>query len=243
MQLVSLASFATAVEKMSDPNRIFIEAQQAYDAEEIDTAIEKYQALLGSGLADPTIFFNLGNAYYRNGELGQAMLNYQRAAHLSPSDPDIAANINFTAQRTGANIPQLPLQQKFASLLSTGTWASLATLGFWAAALMLILRLYFPRLKQQLGTIAIYCLFLTVLAAVGTSLKHSYDTQTRLVTLATEVKALFAPLENSTAHFSLPEGSIATFVEKSGSWIRIQSGKESGWIRLNSCETIYPWVL
>jgi hypothetical protein len=62
-----------------------------------------------------------------------------------------------------------------------------------------------------------------------------------VVILADKVEALFAPLPESVAHFSLPEGSVAAMVEQGERWMKIKSGKDSGWIPANSCESVYPW--
>ncbi len=39
------------------------------------------------------LFYNLGNAYYKQGDHGRAILNYRRAQQLAPRDPDIEANL------------------------------------------------------------------------------------------------------------------------------------------------------
>jgi hypothetical protein len=50
--------------------------------------------------------YNLANAYARQGKLGMAVLNYERASLLSPNDPDIEANLNYV--RAASHVPDPP---------------------------------------------------------------------------------------------------------------------------------------
>ena len=60
------------------------------------------------------------------------------------------------------------------------------------------------------------------------------------VIIQPDQKALFAPLDGSTAHFTLPEGSIVRIRDHQGSWVRISAGKQIGWIQQKTCQTILP---
>jgi tetratricopeptide (TPR) repeat protein len=71
------------------------EANRLYEEGDYTGAIERYEeALLSS--RDSRLFFNLGNAYFKSGRVGKAVVNYRRARLLSPRDPDIRANLDFT---------------------------------------------------------------------------------------------------------------------------------------------------
>src|ERR1041384_66422 len=60
------------------------------------------------------VYYNLGNAYFRNNQLGNAILNYERARALSPRDPDVLANLKFAQERLGVdaiNTPSKPISR------------------------------------------------------------------------------------------------------------------------------------
>ena len=117
-------------------NLSFNEARKAYDNDQLDRAIEKYQGILNQKYYAPEVFFNLANAHFRNGEPGRAILNYRRAARLAPRDPDIQANLTFAVQQTGADIPvEHPLIAVSRSL-DIAQWMGV-TAGAWWLALIL----------------------------------------------------------------------------------------------------------
>jgi tetratricopeptide (TPR) repeat protein len=44
---------------------------------------------------NPYIYYNLSNAYYRNGNLGKAILNIEKALRLAPRDREIKNNAEY----------------------------------------------------------------------------------------------------------------------------------------------------
>ena len=74
------------------PVEVFTQGNRHYDAGEYEAAIESYSTLVQRGVVDAHLYYNLGNAYYKAGMLGPAMLFYERAARLAPRDEDIAEN-------------------------------------------------------------------------------------------------------------------------------------------------------
>ena len=81
-----------------EANRTFREAGEAKDPREAfglyQSAALRYERLLGeSGIRNAKLFYNLGNAYYRSGDIGRAVLNYRRAQALSPADANVRQNL------------------------------------------------------------------------------------------------------------------------------------------------------
>jgi tetratricopeptide (TPR) repeat protein len=68
-------------------------ADEAYRLRDYQTAITLYEEAISTGQYDGSTFYNLGNAYYAAGVLGQAMLNYRKAALYLPRDTDLNINI------------------------------------------------------------------------------------------------------------------------------------------------------
>lgn len=81
-------------------------------------ALEAYQGILEAGLESPDLYYNLGNAYFKLGELGRSILNYERALELAPGDPDVRANLELARSLTADEIEPLP---RF-WVLSVGSW-------------------------------------------------------------------------------------------------------------------------
>ena len=72
----------------------FFKANQAYKVGDFQEAIEEYLRLIRSGYGGGQIYYNLGNAYFRAGQLGRAILEYERAQLLIPRDPDLNFNLS-----------------------------------------------------------------------------------------------------------------------------------------------------
>ena len=64
---------------------VFLKANQAYKEGRFETAVDGYNQLIQSGHGNGHVYYNLGNAYIRSGQLGEAILNYERARLVLPN--------------------------------------------------------------------------------------------------------------------------------------------------------------
>lgn len=71
-----------------------------YESGQYADAAATYQALVEAGAEDAVLFYNLGNAHYKMGDLGRAILNYRRAQELAPRDSDVAVNLQLARAQT-----------------------------------------------------------------------------------------------------------------------------------------------
>ncbi|MBN1127542.1 MAG: BatD family protein, partial [Chitinispirillaceae bacterium] len=102
-----LALFILPLAAIAAPVDFWLErGNQFYTQQQYDSAIVFYEKIVASGVTSPTVFFNLGNAYYRNKKAGYARLCYEKAARLDPADRDIAANIRFVASNIVDRVPE-----------------------------------------------------------------------------------------------------------------------------------------
>jgi tetratricopeptide (TPR) repeat protein len=77
------------------PEDIFKRGNAAYEEGQYEVAAQAYRSLLRYDIRDPVVEYNLGNAEFRLGRLGQAILHYERAKRLDPVEPDIRTNLEF----------------------------------------------------------------------------------------------------------------------------------------------------
>ena len=75
------------------------EADSAYVQERYEQAISLYNKLLETG-ASASVYYNLGNAYYRTGDMAHAILAYERAYLMEPGDADIRFNLQLARTKT-----------------------------------------------------------------------------------------------------------------------------------------------
>jgi tetratricopeptide (TPR) repeat protein len=81
------------------PEELFELGNAAYEDNRFDDAIEAYQTVARYGIHDLRLEYNLGNAYFRMGDLGRSVLHYERARRLSPTDRDVRANLELARSR------------------------------------------------------------------------------------------------------------------------------------------------
>ena len=79
--------------KMTSAAELYITANRDYNEGRYQKAIEGYLRLFDSGYVNGHLYYNLGNAYFRSGQLGRAILNYKRAELLIPRDADLNFNL------------------------------------------------------------------------------------------------------------------------------------------------------
>jgi tetratricopeptide (TPR) repeat protein len=94
----------------------FEKAGKLYEQQAYDSAAWYYEQVLSSGVTNSTVYYNLGNSYFRIKKVGLALLNYEKARKLAPNDADILANIRFANSVLIDRIP-MPQQSFFGAIL------------------------------------------------------------------------------------------------------------------------------
>ena len=87
----------TSAERWEMGNKAYMEG--AYDK-----AIEEYCAILEGGEYSLELYYNLANAYYKTGDLGNAIAYYRKAELFAPRDADTSANLKRALSQTEDNI-------------------------------------------------------------------------------------------------------------------------------------------
>src|SRR5215468_6877297 len=123
---------------------MFFRANHLYaDGRYADAAAE-YEHVLESGVASANLYFNLGNAYLKAGDVGRAVLAYERARRLAPGDPDVRANLAF-ARGEDAGGDESPRWTRvtfpLAAVWSSDTLVAVVAAAWWALFLLLAVRL------------------------------------------------------------------------------------------------------
>src|SRR5215210_1398695 len=86
---------ATVSFARADQDPLFAQANQQYSEGHFQEAIKSYDGLVASGQWSANLFYNLGNAWFRLGDFGHAILNYERALALDPHHPETMANLRL----------------------------------------------------------------------------------------------------------------------------------------------------
>lgn len=221
----------------------FSSAGQAYDEGRYEEAVAAYEELLGDGLRAPELYYNLGNAYYRTGDMGRAMLNYQSARYLAPRDRVVRHNIAFVRNQTDAVYPSVSTPVRWLRTVSLSEWVVVAALAWWLTLFYASLLLW-PGWRRGWRFSALSCAAVLLVALAGIFQWVGFRFRPEGVILAGDQEALFAPLDHSTAHFSLPEGSITRIDTKDTNdkgWYRVVLDGRIGWVRRDAVHPVEPW--
>ena len=229
--------FATGVLAGDD----FKSANALYDAGKFADAAAVYEKIEPKTAA---VFFNLGNAHFRQEELGRAVLDFERARQLAPGDPDILANLRFAEERLSVadlNVPAKPVTRFWESMTGSRTirqWSIWVVAGVWATVLLVAGAIWWPRWRTGMVIVAIVAGLGLALAMVAlTSRVVSAPTA---IVLARRAEARFAPLPDATVHFQLGEGTKVFIREDRGQWWSVERlDGQQGWIKADVVERVF----
>ena len=224
------------------------EGDSAYVKNDYASAIQIYEALLKEGEA-AEVYYNLGNSYYKAGDIAKAILNYERALLLQPGNGDIRANLEVARAKTVDKVEPIPeiffvsWTKSLINSMSVDAWAVCGVVCF----ILLIASLYFfifskqVVLKKASFICGIVFLIAVILANVFASeQKDSLQNRDSAIVMSPSVTVRSTPSESGTSLFILHEGHKVTIKDASmKGWkeIRIEDGKV-GWVPSSSIEII-----
>ena len=220
----------------------FFRANQEFKERQYQEAIHDYHQLIEKGYENGHLNYNLGNAYLRSGQLGQAILHYERARLFMPRNADLKFNLNYALDQTTDALPQSK------SLIHTGFfWIDSLTLNelFWGFAVIniffwtiLFVRIF--RRPEWTYYLTIILLISWLITGLSFGIKlYSQATDNRAVILAKEVNILAGPDSKDTVLFKLHEGAIVHQERMEEDWALIRLSKDKrGWVQKNIVEKI-----
>lgn len=217
------------------------DAEKAYDSKNFKISIQHYQKLINEGYKSYQLYFNLGNSYYRNNELGKAIYYYELASKSNPADDDIKINLAIAASKTidkvnsKENFFITAIKTNILLSFSTFTW-SIFTISFISLASILFFifinsnNILIKRISF-IGTCFCFILFTLSYFLGYTSLKSKSENKFAIIT-SKEIKILNEPTISGISKFNLHEGTKIRIVENKGEWIliKLDNGNE-GWIK------------
>lgn len=223
----------------------FDAANAAYADGRYDEAATLYQAMIDEQ-PNATLYYNLGNAQFKKGELAQAILAYERALRLEPNHKDAQYNLAFAQSRITDNIVE---QDFFVSSwvravrnsLSESTWLILSICLFVLALVGLLLFLLGrePWLRKTAFHVAWVALLFSLIAGLNAASLHKRDTlRNEAIITQGVVNAKSSPDRSGTDLFTVHEGTKVLIRETIGEWSNISVGSNEGWIRTSCLERI-----
>ena len=224
------------------------EGDSAYMRNDYSSAIQIYEALLTKGAA-ADVYYNLGNSYYKAGNIAKAILNYERALLLEPGNSDIRANLDIARAKTMDKVdiaPEIFFITWINAIINANSadgWAIWGIVSFVLLLAGLYLFIFSKKVVlKKIGFIfAIALLFLTVCSNIFASKqKERLLNRDFSIVIDPSVTVRSTPSESGTSLFILHEGSKVFMKDNSmKDWkeIKLEDGKV-GWVPSSAIEVI-----
>jgi len=215
----------------------FDAGNRLYEGGQFAEAAAAYQSLVDGGVADGALYYNLGNAYLKSGDLGRAILNYRRAQQWLPRDPDVALNLRLARaqaqDRLESETPNgvVALARRVLVEATTLNEAAALALGLWVVVCGLVIAMLLrPRWRPGLTYAMIAAAALLALSgfSVGARLVELGRSPAVVVAPAVEVRS--GPGQDYLAEFTLHAGAEVRILDRREGWTRIAlPGDLQGW--------------
>jgi tetratricopeptide (TPR) repeat protein len=236
---IALASFpllARAEDPTSDAR--FEQAAESLAQGRYDDAETTLEELVHDRGFAPGVLDNLGEAYLAQGELGHAIVAFERARLLAPNDPAIAEGLAEARQRAGVTAPPRSKVETLASLEPARRWLAVGG----GALLVFVLLAGLVAVRRRVGpaiiSLSIASGLVTALAAgalwVGT---FGPDEAVAL----SETTARVSPFEAAETVFELRPGETVEAIGSHDGYLEVRTqGGQRGWVDGASIERVVP---
>lgn len=221
----------------------------AYGDGRYDEAKGYYKAILDSGLHSFKLYYNLANACFKTGALGESILFYNRALKLAPAGSDDARyNLEIAEAQTKDKITVVPefflwrAVRTLRNCLGCTGWSLLSLAAFALAAAGALMFLLGSRTGVRKGgfyiTLAAVLCFVVATWCAAAQRRELLD-RSEAIVMATAISVKSSPDKSATDIFVLHEGTRVRIVSQVAEWceIVIADGKK-GWLPAAGIERI-----
>jgi tetratricopeptide (TPR) repeat protein len=219
---------------------VFAKANQAYGEGRYEEAAAGYEELASSGRWSANLFYDLGNARFRLGDFGKAILNFERALALDPHHPEADANLRLARDEARALELRKDWIERYAGLAAVGQWSVAASIAFWFA-LFVAMRLYFSRgrLGSRLTLVGLGLLLCGASVFAIYTLENGARGSALAIVTGKQTDARLATADNAKSVLVLPPGSEIKILSERGDWIYAAlPNDQRGWIPAASAERV-----
>jgi tetratricopeptide (TPR) repeat protein len=233
------AGSRTAAADGEDVSTVFDKGCDFYESGDFDAALEHFQSATSSGVRNAAVYYNLGNCYYKRGDLGMAVANYRRALMLSPRDEDTKVNLSLLRRAVGTgdttatyslgNLALIPLQLMSPRELRIGFYVA-----YFLTAICFLCVLFFKAKVRRMSirgmvVLAVVALAFLAISDYGVS-RFNSSSEGVVVTDRAELKS--RPGDAFGELTKLPDGAEVRLRARSGLWLEVELPTgEIGWLR------------
>ena len=218
----------------------FSAANQLYYKGKFAEAAAAYEKILQAGGQSANLLLNYGNAEFKAGRLGKAIVAYRQAQQLAPGDAELRANLAFVRNQVQGATERPGGWQRLIGSLTLNQGAVLTAIIIWVLFGLLIARQIRPALAPKLRTatrlaavLAIFsCAVLTLQAA------NHFNSAVAVVTAA-EATARSGPFDDAQTVFTVHDGAEMRVLDRHDDWVQVaDGGGKIGWLNKKQVEVL-----
>jgi tetratricopeptide (TPR) repeat protein len=223
---------------------MMVQANQAYADSDYERALSIYDSVLSSGFESAALYFNSGNTHFKLGNIPAAILYYEKAKKMDPTDEDVLFNLELANSRIIDKMEPLPeffLKTWFRSvrdIFPSDQWAkilviffifSLAGIFFFISARSVLIR------KISFWS-AVASLFIVIASFIFSYNGYrEYSVQSSGIIFTPTVTVKSSPNESSVDLFVIHEGTKIFITDTIEGWTEVRlSNGNVGWVRTNT---------
>ena len=232
----------------TNSDTILMRAKHFYEQNEYSKAIVEYESLVDSGFISAALFYNLGNAYFRNNNLKWAILYYERAKRLAPNDEAINDNLELSYTLIFDKVEAVPelflltWGKAIRDMMTVRAWSWLSIGSFITMLVFGLIFLFIRKIsvRQIAFGICLTCILLSATSfTFGYFNKANIERTDEAIVFVPSVTIKSSPTDSGNNLFILHEGIKVRIEDRIGEWceVRIADGKK-GWIRISDIKVI-----
>ena len=237
----------------AEPAGAFDAANKLYEQGRYPEAAAAYERLLDAGHRSQSVYFNVGNAWFKAGQMGRAIAAWRMGEQLAPRDPDVRFNLRFAHHKvTGSEAFPRPAWQRALLALTLNEWTAIATAALWLWFALLALREWRLNWRGALGgytaTAGIAALVLVGCVATAAHLRYN---EVSAVVVVPEAIARSGPLDEARVMHQFRDGVEVTVIdekeftvgEQRQSWLQVRDfANRTGWLKRDQVIVLRPAV-
>ena len=225
------------------------QADDLYAKENYKEAAQMYESIISKQGVSMELYYNLGNCYYKMDEVAPAILNYERALMLDPSDGDTKANLVLARSKTTDKVTP-PSEMFFvtwwrsmSNAMSINSWLIIAFVAFVLLLAYILIYAFMSNVSVRKASFygCLFMLFVTVVANLCAFSQHLSNVNRHYaIIMSSAVTVKSSPSDTSTDLFIIHEGAKVEMLDQTmKEWceVKLEEGKV-GWIPVEALEQI-----
>lgn len=247
-QAILLVFFIFNSFAIADVNSEMQKANEFYKNNQYQLAIDEYNKLISQGYEGASLYYNLGNAHYRLGKVGFAILYYEKALKLSPNDEDAKHNLAIAKLNIKDKVDELP--QFFIFNIWEGLLASFSVSGWtyfvyvvYILLLLCVIAYFFSRSSTQqrlsfFSGAGLSALLILLVILLTVKINKEYNIKNGII-VENVITVKSSPDNSSKDEFVVHEGLKVRLEDKVDNWVKIRlADGKIGWISEKSIGVI-----